>query len=131
LKFRELALKPWFWWTAAVVIAVLSFAAATSDDFYNLTSPPTFAYYIVLRKLYSVVAFAAVGYPVARARRAAGAAASPAIIGLFIAAFSTAIEIAQFAVESPWEGLASNLFDVACGFVGGWIGGMLARPRTA
>jgi hypothetical protein len=132
VNLRSLTSKPWFWWTAAAVIAVCAFAAATNDDFYDITSPPSFAYYLVLRKLYSVVAFAAVGYPVGRALLAAGRSATPIVVGLFIAAFSTAIEIAQYVLDPPWEGLASNLFDVACGFAGGWIAGaIIARQFRA
>ena len=75
---------------------------------------------IVLRKTYSIGAFAIVGFfvaPLLRRRvRVRGDAAT-------VAAFSTVIEIVQKATGSP-EGYASNLFDIGCGAVGGVLGSL-------
>jgi len=72
----------------------------------------------VLRKLYSVLAFAIVGFFVAAMldgrRRAVGSA-------LLVASFSAIIEIVQKYTGAK-EGLLSNLFDIGCGALGGLIG---------
>ncbi len=72
----------------------------------------------ILRKTYSVIAFAIVGFFVAplvrrpyRIRVDAG----------IVAGFSTLIEIAQKASGST-EGFASNIFDILCGALGGALG---------
>jgi hypothetical protein len=88
----------------------------------------------IVRKIYSVVAFAIVGFfasPlfVARARLQTSA--------LLVMGFSLAIEIAQHAVGYP-ESLVSNVFDLACGALGGVLGALawngvahlVARTRT-
>ena len=74
----------------------------------------------ILRKTYSVVAFAIVGFFVAplvrpqyRIRGDAGA----------VAGFSGLIEIAQKVAGSS-EGYASNAFDIACGALGGALGAL-------
>jgi hypothetical protein len=73
---------------------------------------------LVLRKLYSVGAFAIVGIFAAALldgkRRALGCAA-------LVAAFSAVIEVVQ-KLSGSKEGLGSNAFDVGCGAVGGLIG---------
>jgi hypothetical protein len=75
----------------------------------------------VLRKLYSIVAFAIVGFFAAamldERRRALGCIA-------LVAGFSTIIEIVQKLTGSR-EGLLSNAFDIGCGAVGGLIGAAL------
>lgn len=73
---------------------------------------------LVLRKLYSIGAFAIVGVFAAAlldgTRRALGCAA-------LVAAFSAVIEVVQ-KLSGSKEGLLSNAFDVGCGAVGGLIG---------
>jgi len=74
----------------------------------------------IVRKIYSVVAFAIVGFfasPlfVARARLQTSA--------LLVMGFSLAIEIAQHAMGYP-ESLVSNAFDLACGALGGMLGAL-------
>lgn len=74
----------------------------------------------ILRKLYSIVAFAIVGFFAApafepRQRLLAGA--------LLVGSFSTAIEIAQRMTGSQ-ESLLSNIFDIGCGAVGGLLGAL-------
>ncbi len=86
---------------------------------------------VVLRKLYSVVAFAIVGFladkALPQARRRALRAA------LIVAGFSAAIEVAQ-KLHHATEGLLSNAVDIACGALGGWLAVLVAeavaRRRT-
>jgi hypothetical protein len=131
VRLNEIFARPVAWWTAAAVVAVVMLAAAVNNSVYELTSPPSLDYYVVLRKCYSVIAFAAVGYPVARARRAEGASATPLVIGGIIAGYSAVIEILQYFMDPPYEGLLSNAFDVFCGLAGGWIAALVARPRRS
>ncbi|MGP6156227.1 MAG: hypothetical protein ACLPYS_01595 [Vulcanimicrobiaceae bacterium] len=81
----------------------------------------------VLRKVYSVVAFAIVGFLVAPfappERRALTCTA-------LLAAYSLVIEVAQKLVLQSPEGLLSNAFDIGCGALGGWLGA-LACERLA
>lgn len=120
-------------WTAvATVAAVALFVSALSGDVYNLTSPEWFTWHVALRKAYSVVAFFVVGYLVRRALAEGGRAhvVWPCILGL--AAYSWAIEIGQYLLGST-EGLAFNVFDVACGALGGTLAvadRLVARTRT-
>jgi hypothetical protein len=114
------------------VVAVL-FWAALSHRIYNHTLPraliervfgeddsegSALAVRVLLRKLYSIVAFALIGFVVDKAlprtRRPALRAA------LIVAGFSAAIEVAQ-KLHHAHEGLASEAFDVACGALGGWL----------
>ncbi len=87
----------------------------------------------VLRKAYSVVAFAIVGFFVAPLLRRPYRIRSDAAI---VAGFSGLIEIAQKTVAGSTEGYASNAFDVLCGALGGLIGALLwnaimhRRPRA-
>jgi len=90
---------------------------------------------IVLRKTYSVIAFALVGFFTApllpRPRRIAGCA-------LLITGFSLTIEIVQRLTVSH-EGNLSSAFDLACGSLGGIFGAIgwnlishgLTRNRAA
>jgi len=74
-----------------------------------------------LRKLYSVIAFATVGF------FAAPLIPRPARLRwdtALIAGFSLIIEIAQ-KLTGANESYASNLFDIACGAVGGAIGALI------
>jgi hypothetical protein len=75
----------------------------------------------LLRKVYSIVAFAIVGFLAAPTfpRKARLVACT-----LLVAIFSTVIEIAQ-KLTGTSESLLSNLFDVGCGALGGLIGGAL------
>ena len=75
----------------------------------------------ILRKLYSIAAFAIVGLFAAALlepkRRTAGCA-------LLVAGFSAVIEVVQ-KITGSTEGLLSNGFDIGCGAVGGLIGAAL------
>ncbi len=83
-----------------------------------------------LRKLYSVIAFAVVGF------FAAPLVPRPSRLrydAALIASFSLLVEIAQKLVGSN-ESYASNAFDIACGGVGGILGALawnaVTRQRT-
>ena len=107
-----------------VLVGGAFLVSALSGDVYELTSPTSLHWHTVLRKLYSIVAFAATGYLVAtlvphRPRRAL------LWIGVLAGAnFSAFIEICQAFIST--ESLKWHLIDVACGAVGGAIGGFLA-----
>lgn len=113
------------WWVATIVVALILFLMALSDDVYNLTSPPG-PFQILLRKTYSIVAFALVGWLFARALTASGKRSSILTVAVCIAAYSGLIEVGQ-QLGTSQESLGWHLFDVACGFIGGVIGSLPAR----
>jgi glycopeptide antibiotics resistance protein len=79
---------------------------------------------VLLRKAYSILAFGLAGI---LADKALGPARRPALrAALVVAAFSVAIEVGQ-KLHHAREGLLSNLFDVLCGALGGWLGVSLVR----
>jgi len=96
--------------------AAFFFALAMRGDVYDATSPPDLPEHIVLRKFYSIVAFAIVGAAYSYARRGVSRLDG----ALAIAIYSGLIEIGQWFVAE--ELLRWNLFDVACGAVGGALG---------
>jgi VanZ family protein len=104
---------------------VFLFTIALRGDVYDLTSPPQFPWHVLLRKAYSVVAFAIVGWGYANLRRGV----SWIDAALAIALYSGAIEIAQWFVGN--EPLRWNLFDVACGALGGALGAAVFIRRAA
>jgi len=123
------------WFVAATALAVAFFWSATTYEVYRATSPPHVAtmlfgdeaarfgdplgisLHVVLRKLYSVVAFALVCGAWMCALRPPRARLVWASIALG-AVYSAAIEVTQ-AYEGSTEGLAWNAFDVVCGALGG------------
>ncbi len=106
------------WTIAASVVAAVLYAVACSDAVYELTSPSAFELHVWLRKIYSVGAFALVGYLYRRGRVEAGASSFVTSTIAAVAAYSAAIEVGQF-IGGSKEGLLWNAFDVACGAVGG------------
>lgn len=108
------------WILAAIAIPWALFEASLSSDFYNLTSPPEFGLHILLRKIYSVGAFALVGYLVSRAIAECSRPLAPQTVIMLGAVYSGAIEMAQYYVGSQ-EGIWWNLFDIGCGAVGGAV----------
>jgi hypothetical protein len=118
------------WTVTALVVAAALFVAALSNEVYVATSPPAIPWHVLLRKVYSVGAFALVGYLFGRSRRELGrGATSPAFGALVVALYSAAIEVGQYLVGAR-EGLTSNLLDVACGALGGAIGALALRIGT-
>ena len=77
MTLRGLFSRPAAWWTVAFGFALALCLAAVNNTVYEATSPASFDYHVILRKFYSIVAFAAVGYPAARARLIRGAARRP------------------------------------------------------
>jgi hypothetical protein len=116
------------WTAAAALVAAVLFAAALSNVLYELTSPPTLTWHVVLRKAYSIVAFALVGYLFRRSltERGRTAVVLPCIVG--VALYSALIELGQ-ALLGSHEGRGWNAFDVACGALGGSIA-VADRLRT-
>ena len=76
---------------------------------------------VALRKLYSVLAFAALGFVVDRALPATRRPALRA--ALLVGAVSALIELAQKLHYAP-EGLLSNAIDILCGALGGYLGAL-------
>lgn len=91
---------------------------AISSDVYEVASPRSLTYHILLRKVESVAAFSVVALALAWClgpRRRLGT-----ILVGGLAAYSALIEVAQRLMgshETNWE----SLFDVACGALGGLI----------
>ena len=112
--------RPIIWILVAIAIPWALFVASLSSDFYNLTSPPEFGLHVVMRKIYSVGAFALVGYLIARALGECGWPLGARTVITLGAVYSGAIEVAQYYVGSQ-EGIWWNLFDIGCGAVGGAI----------
>jgi len=136
---RPGASPPWQhlgWIVLATLVAVAFFVIALRADVYEDTSPAHLAtrlfggsmsrfgrpfgisLHIIVRKLYSVAAFAIVGWT---AQRALPPASRPALrMTLLVGLYSAAIEYGQWR-EGSTEGLGWNTFDVACGAVGGYL----------
>ena len=111
-------------WVLFAVIAIGFFWAALSADVYNLTSPPAWSLHVLLRKAYSIVAFAIIGAAYAWA---SGATVRSAAIA--IAAYSAAIEVGQHFTYGL-EPLYWNVVDVICGAVGGALGALTPWVRV-
>jgi hypothetical protein len=112
------------WIALALAAVIVFFWAATSDVVYETTSPSSLSFHVWLRKAYSIVAFALVGFT---ADKALGPSARrPLRAALLVAAYSAVIEYAQWALGSK-EGLGWNAIDVVCGAVGGWLGVVTER----
>ncbi len=124
------------WRLIAVSVAGVFFALATRIDVDIATSPRGLSRLLLgpeaphlapavwtslhfwLRKSYSVVAFALVGFS---AHRACGPSARAVLrASLLGGLYSLAIEFAQRRFVAP-EPLAESLFDVACGAFGGYL----------
>lgn len=111
-----------------MTVAAALFWAATSNEVYDITSPPVLTFHVVLRKAYSIAAFALVGFT---ADKALGPSANAALRGaLLVAAYSGAIEAVQ-AMRQSHEGLGWNAADVLCGAAGGWLGVVARRIRRS
>lgn len=112
------------WRAGLLTCAVLLYVLALSNRAYEATSPSSLSFHVLLRKAYSIGAFAVIGFLVVRSRL-------PGLRGRWQAAlavglYSAAIEAGQF-LTGVREGLTSNEFDVFCGIVGGTLGALAAR----
>jgi hypothetical protein len=124
----ESSWKKWTWRAAALLVAAVLFWAATSDLVYEATSPAELSFHIVLRKAYSIVAFALVGF---MADKALGPSARAVLRGaILVGMYSAAIEVAQAWLGSK-EGLAGNAADTLCGVAGGALGVVAGRIRRS
>ena len=129
------------WRVFALVAAVTFFLIAIRGDIYNATSPKAlslslfgpdvfqFAHpwwlslHIWLRKSFSILAFAIVGFT---ANRALAPTARPALrAALLVATYSLAIEYVQRL--TTYEPLLESALDVGCGAFGGWLA-IVAEP---
>jgi len=111
-----------------LVLAAILFAVALSRSAYDLTSPDTLPFHLFVRKAYSIVAFAILGYLFGEMRAEAGRPVRPLVGGGVVGLFSLCIEIAQHFAGSQ-EGHRSNLADVEFGIIGGAIGAAIALVR--
>ncbi len=118
----------------AIVVLLFFFYAALSHRVYRHTLPYRMIAGIfgedqedfaatVLRKIYSIGAFAVVGFVVDLALPRSRRRVLRAV--LWVGAFSACIEVAQ-KLHHAREGFGSNLFDVGCGALGGWLGALVA-----
>ncbi|MBV8689349.1 MAG: hypothetical protein JOZ59_04505 [Candidatus Eremiobacteraeota bacterium] len=104
------------------------FWAATAGEVYEATSPQTLIAHIWFRKLYSIIAFAIVGWIVARVLHAVPQARRAVMSAAFVGAYSALIEIAQ-KIHGSTESWRWNLFDIGCGVLGGLVGALVYRDR--
>ena len=111
-------------WVAFAAVAVAFFLIALNGDIYNLTSPPALSFHVLLRKSYSIVAFALIGGAFIWA---SGAPVRTAAI--VVAVYSGAIEVAQHFTYGR-EPFSWNVIDVICGAIGGALGGFIPGVRA-
>ena len=109
------------WTVAPAILAIFFFVLAVSHEVYDITSPASLSWHILLRKAYSIAACAGLGYALRRALAENAVRTNvPATCVLGVAAYSAAIEVAQH-LHGATEGLGWNAFDTACGAVGGAV----------
>ncbi len=106
------------------------FAVAISNAAYEATSPSWLTFHVLLRKAYSVVAFALIGFVLARTLHVRRSLRSVLGIALGVGLYSAFIELGQWLYSGAHETLAQQSFDVVCGLIGGAIGGALAGARA-
>jgi len=121
-------MRPWTLFTAAVGLGL--YLVAVNHDLYDLTSPPSFAWHILLRKTYSIVAFVLVGYLSRRVFAEWGRRLPPLGCILLVALYSGAIEIGQ-ALTGSNEALGWSAFGIACGAASGLLASLIPAPEPA
>jgi len=109
------------------VLAVALYIVAASNATYEATSPSWLSFHVLLRKAYSVVAFALVGFALAQATRYSGVQFGLVRGGASVGAYSALIEFGQRVLAGARESLAQQSFDVACGIIGGGLGALIAQ----
>jgi hypothetical protein len=121
-----------FQWTiAATLTAAFFYILALNAAVYELTSPSWLSWHVVLRKSYSVVAFALVGYTFRRALVENGYRRRLVLTCVAgVALYSAAIEVGQF-LHGSQEGVGWNAFDTLCGAAGGAIATLDLMRRKA
>jgi hypothetical protein len=114
------------WLVICVAISIVLFAIAISNAAYEATTPAWLPFHVLLRKAYSVVAFALVGFSLARTTQLAGRAWTPVQVGLSVGAYSALIEVCQRFLAGAHESLAQQSLDVGAGLLGGALGALIA-----
>lgn len=132
-----------WWFVILLAVGIALLISASSWEVYQSTSPDDLgslvfgegndendeatggiSITVALRKFYSVLAF---GLVALIAHKALGPSRHPTRRAIVVGAlFSTAIEISQY-VNGVREGLLSNLFDIFCGALGGWLVAVIFR----
>jgi len=110
-----------------VLVAGALFALAISNAVYEATSPGWFTFHVLLRKSYSVFAFALVGFAYVRTLQAWGRGTQLFGTALVVGLYSALIELGQRWFAGAREPFSSQAFDIACGFVGGALGLLISR----
>ncbi|MDQ6930550.1 MAG: VanZ family protein [Candidatus Eremiobacteraeota bacterium] len=109
-----------------ILLAGLFFYLALNREVREVTSPREYGlhFHVLLRKLYSVVAFGLMGYAFAwwRGIRTRNQAL---LVGLSIAIYSAGIEVVQW-WRGSHEGRVWNAADILMGLTGGLLGALLA-----
>lgn len=111
-------------WLVFAVLAVGFFVIALNGDVYNITSPPALSWHVLLRKSYSIVAFALVGGSFVWA-----SGATLLVSTLVVALYSAGIELGQHFTYGK-EPFLWNAIDVVCGGIGGAIGAVIPWVRV-
>jgi hypothetical protein len=106
------------------VLAVGFFVVANNGDVYNLTSPPSLTWHVLLRKIYSIVAFTIIGVSFIWA---SGASLRSSVV--VVALYSAVIELGQHFTYGK-EPFSWNVIDVICGAAGGAIAGVIPGVRA-
>jgi len=115
------------WLALFAALAIAFFALAVSNAVYETTSPFWLTFHVLLRKTYSIVAFALVGFALSQATRFGGTTRRTLRIAISIGLYSALIELGQRFVSGARESLAQQSFDVACGIIGGGLGALIAQ----
>ena len=115
------------WWALTIVVALIFLYVASSDAIYELTSPPG-SFQVLLRKSYSIGAFAIVGYLLSTALQASDRRRSVLFVGACVGTYSLQIEVIQ-ALAGSHEGFLWNAVDVVCGLIGGWLGAFVQQLK--
>ena len=101
-----------------LVVAAAFYVLGLSNEVYDVASPPALSFHTALRKVESIVAFAAVAAAMAwwlgPTRRL------PLYLVAGMACYSGLIELGQ-RLEASHEWIVESLFDVFCGAAGGYI----------
>jgi hypothetical protein len=127
---RDARRRLWVWLIAFTLLAIGLYAIAISNAAYEATSPGWLTFHVIVRKSYSVIAFALVGYALARTAQIAGIRFGVLYGALSIGAYSALIELGQRALAGSRESIEQQGFDVACGLAGGALGALLAGARA-
>ncbi len=115
---------PWVFAIAALVILAISMSSGIDEAM----GQETYTRHILLRKTYSVLAFALLGYVLTWSHKRTSTIAL-LLSGLAIGVFSGIIEYVQY-VGGGHEPRVWNAADVLMGLFGGLLGSLFyARPR--